>query len=44
MESTRTRGVVAIAHTHPTSDIQKPSDKDLALAKAIKLPIYTLCR
>ncbi|HSE39537.1 MAG TPA: hypothetical protein VLH08_02125 [Acidobacteriota bacterium] len=37
-------GVVAIAHTHPTSDIQKPSDKDVALAKAIKLPVYTICK
>jgi hypothetical protein len=37
-------GVVAIAHTHATSDIQKPSDHDIALAKKIDLPIYTICR
>jgi hypothetical protein len=37
-------GTVAIAHTHPTSDIQKPSDKDIALAKRIDIPVYTICR
>jgi hypothetical protein len=37
-------GAVAIAHTHPTSDIQKPSEADIALAKRINLPVYTICR
>jgi proteasome lid subunit RPN8/RPN11 len=36
--------VVAIAHTHATSDIQKPSENDIALAKRIDLPVYTICR
>src|SRR5262245_55236330 len=38
------RGVVAIAHTHATGDIQKPSDHDIALAKELDLPVYTICR
>ena len=35
---------VAIAHTHPTSDIQKPSDADIKLAERLKIPVYTICR
>lgn len=37
-------GVIAVAHTHPTRDIQKPSDQDISLAKTIKLPVYTICK
>jgi len=37
------RGVVGIAHTHATSDIQKPSKADISLAKRLHLPVYVIC-
>jgi hypothetical protein len=37
-------GAVALAHTHPTKDIQKPSDQDVSIAREIKIPVYTICR
>ena len=37
-------GALALAHTHPTRDIQKPSKHDIALAKRINIPVYTICR
>jgi hypothetical protein len=35
---------VALLHTHPTKDIQKPSDQDVSIAREIKIPVYTICR
>lgn len=37
-------GAVALAHTHPNKDIQRPSKHDIALAKRINIPVYTICR
>lgn len=37
-------GAAALAHTHPNSDIQNPSNQDVSTAKTIKIPVYTICR
>jgi hypothetical protein len=37
-------GAVAIAHTHPTIDSEKPSKTDALTAKKLNLPIYTISR
>ena len=37
-------GAVALAHTHPTRDIQRPSNQDVSIAKQTKIPVYTICK